>query len=627
MKYQSYFSRKKILAISLYTLILLPTLANAATPANSPFLTPGIDVSNDSGLPSISTASNATTNKLGPTTTPSLTQNYIREKQKSTFATYTEAVTGVTLPIFGNELFQSAPTTFAPLDAVQVNSDYTIGSGDEIQIRGWGMVDIDLSVTVDRSGNIYLPRVGTVKVSGIKYRDLQGYLKKAVSRVFTNFDLTASISQTRALQIYVAGHAVRPGTYTLNAMSSLLNALFSSGGPSGTGSMRNIQLKRNGTVITTFDMYDMLVNGDKSHDASLQDGDVIYIPEVGPLIALLGNVKRPAIYELNGNNTLADAEKWAGGLDSAAEEKEVIIEKNVDNKYQTIALLQGGNKQLQVNLKNYPLTAGEIIRVFSPGAIPVTAQQQREFVTVGGEAAKTGVFEIKRGETLRELMSRLGGTTDVGYLYGTQLKRESLKKTQQEKLNQIADRFEKELDTTTSQRLASLTDKDSIASVQAEAERQRMVIQKMRTVQAEGRIVLELNNAKATIKNLPDLPLRDGDNIYIPRRPDTIDVVGAVNQQSSYIYKPNRNISDYLSMAGGPSKSGDQTEMYVIHADGTVDADGGWLRGIGGTIANPGDTLVIPEKIDRTSWVQSVKEWTAILYQFGLGAAGLKVLK
>ena len=154
--------------------------------------------------------------------------------KKSSFQSYVAKSTGDSLEVFGRELFRNVPSTFAPLGAVQVNADYAVGSGDALQIRGWGMVDINLNVTVSRSGEIYVPRVGSVHVAGVKYRDLQGYLKTAVGRIFTNFELSVSIVKTRSVQIYVVGHAQRPGTYTLSAMSTLLNALFASGGPSIT---------------------------------------------------------------------------------------------------------------------------------------------------------------------------------------------------------------------------------------------------------------------------------------------------------------------------------------------------------------------------------------------------------
>jgi polysaccharide export outer membrane protein len=548
---------------------------------------------------------------------------------KDVFGVYVQTVTGAPLELFGKNLFSGVPTTFAPFDSAQVNADYVIGTGDEIQIRGWGMINVDVSAKVDRSGAIYIPRVGAVKVAGVKYGDLQGHLKQAVGTIFSNFELTASISQTRALQIYVTGHAVRPGTYTVNSMSTLVNALFTSGGPDASGSMRNIQLKRGSTTVTTFDMYDMLVKGDKSQDATLRDGDVIYIPEVGPLAALTGNVKTPAIFELKGPTSLAELIDWAGGVDSAAEQRQIIVEKTVNNTYQTIAEVVADKATMSSRLSAIPVRPTDVIRVFAPGAVPVQAQLQNEYVRVSGEVKQSGVFQIRKGETLRDLMFRLGGATDVGYVYATQLKRESVRRLQQMKLDEIAQRFEHDLEVVAAQRLAGTTDKDAASIQAAEVERQRQVAQKLRAIKAEGRIVLELDDGNAQIKNLPELALQDGDTIFVPRKPGTVEVLGAVFQSNSFIYKPRRNVKDYLLLSGGQTVSADTSEMYVIRADGTAKSGrgSGWFSGVGGVTVNPGDTIVVPEKIERSSWRQSLKEWTAIFYQFGLGAAGLKVLK
>ena len=486
------------------------------------------------------------------------------------FQAYAAGVTGQNLAIFGKDLFSDVPSTFAPFDSAQVNQDYVIGTGDELQVRGWGMVDIDVSATVDRSGAIFIPRVGSVKVSGVQYKDLQGYLKKAVGKIYNNFELTASIAQTRALQIYVIGHAVRPGTYTLSAMSTLLNALFTSGGPDATGSMRNIQLKRGKQTVSTFDLYDMLANGDKSSDMTLRDGDVIYIPEVGPLVALTGNVKQPAIFELKGNANLADVLTWAGGFDSAAETKQVIVEKNVDNRYKTVIELLADRAISSSQLAGIAVKPTDVLRVFAPGAVPVEAQIQNEYVRIGGEARQSGIFLLKKGETLRELVARTGGANENGYLYATQLNRESVRRIQQAKLNEIADRFERDLESNATQRMAASADQANAAKLAAEVEQQRRIVQKLRSIKAEGRIVLDLPGLETQVKNLPDVPLQDGDSIYIPRRPGTVDVLGSVFQQNAFVYRPQRTVNDYVQQAGGLTTSADKSEMYVIRADGTA---------------------------------------------------------
>lgn len=604
----------------------IPAQSMEQAPVSGASATP-IDTGNGQGLPTI----------VGRADPRARYQPLPRGNQQGTalpgvtndvFGAYAQTVTGTDLPRFGRNLFTDVSSTFAPFDAAQVNGDYVIGTGDEIQIRGWGMVNVDVTATVDRAGAIYIPRVGAVRVAGVKYRDLQGHLKQAISKNFNNFELTASIAQTRAVQIYVVGHAARPGTYTLNAMSTLLNALFTAGGPDSTGSMRSIQLKRGGVTVTTFDLYDMLVRGDKSQDASLRDGDVIYIPEVGPLAALTGDVKTAAIFELKGPTTVADLIGWAGGVASAADQRRIVVEKSVNNVYKPVAdmLADGAAKNV---LASIPVNSADVIRVFSPGAIAVEARLQAQYVRVSGEVAQSGVFQLRRGETLRELMFRLGGVTDSGYLFATQVRRDSVRRQQQAKLDEAADRFERDVESAASARSSGTTDKDTLGNVALEVERQRQVARKLRTVKAEGRIVLELDNSGAELKNLPELTLQDGDTITVPRKPGTVEVIGSVFQSNSFIYKPRRSVKDYVLLAGGATGSADESEMYVIRADGTARSGRGtgWFSGIGGIAVNPGDTIIVPEKIERSSWRQSLKEWTAIFYQFGLGAAGLKVLK
>ena len=223
----------------------------------------------------------------------------------------------------------------------------------------------------------------------------------------------------------------------------------------------------------------------------------------------------------------------------------------------------------------------------------------------------------------------MGGANENGYLYATQLNRESVRRIQQAKLNEVADRFERDLESNATQRMNSSADQNNAAKLTAEVEQQRRIVQKLRSIKAEGRIVLDLPGFETELKNLPDLPLQDGDSIYIPRRPGTVDVLGSVFQQNAFVYRPRRTANDYIQQAGGTTITADKSEMYIIRADGTAKSGQGvgWFSGIGSQQLNPGDTVVIPEKIDRSTFMQSLKEWTSIFYQFGLGAAGLKVLK
>ncbi len=234
---------------------------------------------------------------------------------------------GQTLPIYGANLFEETPTTFAPVDHAPVTSDYVIGPGDELLIRAWGQIEFDVHSRVDRNGAIYIPRVGSINVAGLRYDQLQTYLKSHIGRVYQNFDLNVGMGELRSIDVFVVGQASRPGRYTISSLSTLANAIFASGGPSTSGSMRHIELKRGSNVVTTFDFYDLLLKGDKSKDVQLLPGDVIYFAPVGSQVAMGGQVNNPAIYELRNETTLGDVLQLAGGLSVTAYGSKVYVEQ------------------------------------------------------------------------------------------------------------------------------------------------------------------------------------------------------------------------------------------------------------------------------------------------------------
>lgn len=252
------------------------------------------------------------------------------------FQEFIAASTGKVLPLYGQTLFQDVPSTFAPVEYVPVTADYVIGPGDELYVRAWGQVDIDYLAVVDRNGTISIPRVGVINVAGVRYQDLNGYIKAAVGRVFRNFDLSVTLGQLRSIQIFVVGQARRPGAYTVSSLSSLVNAVFEAGGPSSTGSMRNIQLRRAGKIITELDLYDLLIYGDKTKDAHLLPGDVIHFMPIGPLAAVSGSVNNPAVFELKGEVPLGKLVEWAGGLATTAQMRTATIERIYERRSRVV---------------------------------------------------------------------------------------------------------------------------------------------------------------------------------------------------------------------------------------------------------------------------------------------------
>lgn len=754
---------------------------------------------------------------------------------------------GQELPLFGYDLFRDAPSTFAPLERVPVPTDYVIGPGDEIAIRAWGQIDVDLHVVVDRDGRIYIPKVGNIIVSGLAYQDLDSLIRRAVGRIYKNFELNVTLGQLRSVQIFVVGQARRPGAYTVSSLSTLVNALFASGGPSTRGSMRRIQLKRGERVVTEFDVYDLLVRGDKSRDAKLLPGDVIFIPPVGQLVAIAGSVNAPAIYEIRDKSTLDDLIKTAGGLTATASGQKVLLERIQNRETRTVdefaldraglakpvkdgdlvrvlplsprfdnavtlqgnvaaparypwregmriadllrdnndlltgafyerqnrgritekpnarevnwdfavvqrlekatltthlypfnlgkailgspgenlALqpgdivtvyaadeplpkteadvvlqgsllgmparrfawregmkitdvipdanwlidyydywgnLKGSGLRTEINwefanitrlnpadlskttvaidlgravlekdpVQNLLLQPGDEISVFTRDELSVPVEKQAKYVRLEGEVMGAGVYRVLPGETLRQLVMRIGGVTSHAYIYGTEFTRESTRVQQQKRLDEALDKLEAEAARAATERSQKVISKEEGDTLGQQVQAQQALIAKLRQIRATGRIVLELPRNSMSINVLPDLTLEDGDRLFIPARPSTVNVFGAVYNQNAFIYREGKRVGDYLEQAGGPTRDADKGSVYLVKADGSVTSkrqSGTFFNSFNGQTVMPGDAIVVPEELVKFSWTRELKDWTQIFYQFALGAAALQVIK
>jgi len=657
---------------------------------------------------------------------------------------------GYSLPIYGASLFANAPSTFAPVDRIPVTANYAVGPGDELLIRAWGQIDFDIHARVDRSGSIFIPKVGKLNVAGLKFEQLQGFLTSQISRIYQNFDLNVTMGDLRSIDIFVVGQAQQPGRYTVSSLSTLANAIFASGGPSPSGSMRRIQLKRGSKVVTEFDLYDLLVLGDKSHDVSLQPEDVLYFPPVGPQVAVGGQVNTPAVYELKGETTLDNVFTLAGGLTNTAYGGKILIEeilgrssRRVDEvglnaaglarpmhdgdlvnivplspRFENAVTLRGNvaspgrypwregmrvsdliptreflvtreywKQQNRVTLESQvpgarpsgtqndvrrstpdinwdyavvqrmdpqdlstslvpfnlgmailehndandvPLRPGDTVTIFSQSDLRVPELKQTKFVRLTGEFAASGVYRVKPGQHLRDLVREARGLTPSAYLYGAQFSRESVRAEQRIRLDQMITDTERSLNRHASQLTATSTTRDDVASANANIEAERASLNLLRRIEPDGRVVLNIHPDDITVDTIPDLALEDGDQFYVPSTPATVTVIGDVYNQGAFVREQGKTVNNYLRNAGGPTRDADKGRIFVVRANGGVvnkDASSSfWSGGFDGMILMPGDSVVVPEQTDRGSFVRGLKDWSTILFNFGLAAAAIKVL-
>ena len=786
------------------------------------------------------------------------------------FQKFAASTTGQVLPIFGASLFQNVPSTFAPLDMAPVSSNYLLGPGDELRIRVWGQVNFQANVRVDRAGEIYIPisQIGPIHVAGMAYSDLEARLKEAIGRVYRNFEVQADIGQIRAIQVYVSGAARRPGVYTISSLSTLIDALFASGGPSLQGSIRQIELRRGNEAVANLDLYSFLIRGDKSNDVKLLSGDVIYIPPVGPQVAVTGSVRVPAIYELRPNESLADLLADAGGASTVAAQARISIERIANHeerqamevaydpaglatpvadgdlirvfaivpKYKQTVTLRGnianpgrfawhagmhvsdlipdkeslitrnywwrraqlglpspefepipgfstlhqpsqnhpvtlpppapertfsnpqaetngsaqqdqnqqagfygqpqdqylqpqgqygqyqdqtgqttaygraGGQQLPQNSldnpylsaqqrtsstslaaqqqgenssrtnrgaqkteitqtapdvdwdyaviqrldpnnlktvlvsfdlgalvlnhdasQNLELQPGDVVSILSESDIRVPIAQQTKLVKLEGEFVHAGFYTVQPGETLRTLVERAGGLTPNAYLYGSEFTRESTRVVQQARLDEYVQTLDMRIQRSNLALAASpVSSAQDLASGSAAQNSERELITRLRQLRATGRIVLEFQPGTRDASSLPDVSLEDGDRFVIPHVPASINVVGAVNDQNSFLYARGRRLGSYLQMAGGLTRDAERNRAFVIRANGEVvsyeSRKGLWGNQFNDLPIYPGDTIVVPEKTFRPSALRGFLDWSQVFSQLAIGVAAIRIL-
>jgi protein involved in polysaccharide export with SLBB domain len=238
---------------------------------------------------------------------------------------------------------------------------------------------------------------------------------------------------------------------------------------------------------------------------------------------------------------------------------------------------------------------------------------------------------VEPGETLRQLIARLGGFSSRAYLFGSVFTRESTRIAQQKKMDDAVNRLGIEVERTASVRAQNFNSPEEALGFSARIDSQRRMVENLRKVRATGRIVLDLKPDAKALEDIPELVLEDGDRLFVPYAPSTVTVLGAVYNENDFIWRDGRRVRDYLRESGGPTRSADASHLYIIRADGSVrgkQSGSGWLTaGFEGQRLNPGDTVVMPEKLNQIGFIRNLKDYTQIFTQFALGAAAINVLK
>tara|TARA_Y100001970_G_scaffold293937_1_gene444816 strand:+ start:1077 stop:2900 length:1824 start_codon:yes stop_codon:yes gene_type:complete len=515
--------------------------------------------------------------------------------------------------IYGYDLFRYSPSTFAPSNKVPVPSSYALGPGDKIKISYFGNKSVQKEKYVSRDGQLELPELGPVSVVGLSFNEAKELIENKVETELQGVNVSLTLTELRSINIYVLGEAYKPGAYTLSSLSTVTNALFVSGGVNEKGSLRNIQIKRQGKEIKSYDLYDLLLYGDSSSDIRLQDGDAIFIPFIDNTFEAVGAFKRPYLYEFLEGETIADAIMMAGGFLTEVT-KEPIIELN------TVNTNKSNREILSFSFSNENLARkildGDVVSVGKVKAL------EYEYVKLSGEVKNPGTYSIKPGDTLLDLIQRAGGYTNSAYPLGAVFTREDVAKQQKEGFERNADALER-----------FIINAFVGGSIEAAAggiteftfSPVTMLINRLRSIEPIGRQTIEADLLTLKTKPYSNIKLAGGDALYVPKRPDSINVVGEVLNASTLRFDPNFSFDDYIDMTGGLTSYADSSNIIIVRPDGkAVPYEKKIFRKHFDIV--PGSTIVVSRKIRSLDGVSLARIITPILADLATSAAAIAVL-
>ena len=305
---------------------------------------------------------------------------------------------------FGYSFFRAGSDPFAAMTDIPVGPDYLLGAGDRINLTVWGSIDGSYPLEVNRSGEIIVPKVGPIKVAGVSFGQLPQLLTGQISRIYRNFQLSVTMGKLRMIKVYVVGNVNAPGDYTITSMSTLLNALSAAGGPTHGGSLRSIAIRRDGKLVDTIDLYDFFLKGDKSRDIRLQPGDTVFVPSIGPVAGIAGNVRRPAIFELKNEKTLKDLLALADGIVPTSYLQRLQISRIDANEKKSVTDVsldpKTNGKDLDTLADGIQIKDMDLVKIFS------IDNTLRGYVRLDGYVLRPGDYALQPGMRIEQILSQ-----------------------------------------------------------------------------------------------------------------------------------------------------------------------------------------------------------------------------
>ena len=511
--------------------------------------------------------------------------------------------------IYGYDFFRFSPSTFAPANKIPATDGYILGPGDELDIRVFGSQNIKIKAQITRDGTFNIPKIGPIFLSGLSYAEAKESVNEFIKRQISGVETSLNLTELRSMSVFLLGQAYLPGAYTLSALSTITNALFVSGGVNEQGSLREIQIKRNGELIQTYDFYEFLLTGNTKTDVRLQDGDVIFIPFIKNTVTLGGFFKKPYLYEFLEGETVNDIINLAGGFDRTVPSSAIV-------EIDTYSFKENKRSLKRVSLDspdlNTNLTNGDRINVNS------SSSSISQSMVISGEVKFPGEYSIFPGDTLLEIITRAGGYTEASYSEGAIFLRKEVAEIEKKGFERAANSLEENLISIISSGDISFSSEFSLAPVTS-------LIKRLREHQPVGRQVVEVDLLTLKTDPLKNLEVRDGDKLHIPKRPDSVSVMGEVLNPSTLRFNPDSSIENYILKSGGMKEEADDQRIFVIlpNGEGTV-AKRSLFSNTNSIL--PGSTIIVPRSARPYDAIKLTQIITPILADLATSAAAIAAI-
>ena len=509
--------------------------------------------------------------------------------------------------IYGYNFFEYAPTTFAPTESMPISSDYVLGPGDMLEIFLYGNDEDEATAFISRTGEIFVPYIGPVNLLGLTFEQANELLKTRVAAELIGTEISIALKELRSITVYFLGEAYKPGQYKLSALSTVTNAMFASGGVNKNGSLRNIQVLRNNKLIANYDFYEFLLKGRVDSDVKLQDGDVIFIPFIENKVKIGGAFRRPGLYEFKENETVKDAIYLAGGFNEDVAPNTPIERSSINSETFTreVAYLNGESGL------STPLANSDVINVSGKSGL------EPRTITVTGQVNRPGDYSIQQGDSILDIINRAGGYTEDSYSEGSVFLRKNVALSQKKAFERSADELENTIIEIITQGTANLSE-GTIAPLSA-------LITKLRNTKPLGRMVVDVDYLDLKTNSANNFLVEEGDSLHIPRRPNSISVVGEVLNSSTIVFQPKLSVNNYLDLAGGLNNAADKNRIFVIYPDGKSKLI---KRSFFSSRDNllPGSTIVVPRDSRPFDAIKITQIITPILADLATSAAAIAAI-